>query len=161
MLDEHEQLVVDNIARFGWHGMAIHAEGEASGFCYSIGLDEFAGAPELIIFGLEHDAMHSMMWEIARQFQAGRLIVSDMVFNDLIPGRPCIVRPVHQSWFAEYFGFACWYYYYREKFDRLQAFQVFWPGERDGLFPWQQGCAAEVMAAQPLLYNAMIEQADV
>ena len=157
MLDRDEQLVVDNIATHGWHGTHVRVDKEGPDFCYSIGLDELLNVPELIIFGLKHDVMHAMMWEIVRQIQAGRLIASDMIFNDLIVGHPCIVKPVHPSWLFEYFGFACWYYHDRQKFDRLQAFQIFWSGARDGLFPWQEGCADETIAAQPLLYEAMID----
>jgi hypothetical protein len=116
------------------------------------------GAPELIIFGLKPDVMHSMIWEMTRQIQAGRTIATDAVFNDLIVGFPCIVKPVDPAWLYEYFGYACWYYDYRQKLEQLQACQIFWPGKLDGLFPWQQGCSDEVTAAQPLLYEARTEQ---
>jgi hypothetical protein len=157
LLEDDEQVVVDHIATYGWHSVHVRADGDGPDFCYSIGLDELIRIPELIIFGLEHDVMHSMSWEIVRQIQAGRLLASDMIFNDLLDDRPCIVKPVHPSWLVDYLGYACWYYHYRQKLDRLQAFQVFWPGARDGLFPWQAGCAEDVIAAQPLLY---MEQSD-
>ena len=157
MLERDEQRVVDNIATHGWHGVHVFEDDEGPGFCYSIGLDEMLCAPELIIFGLKSDVMHSVIWEMTRQIQAGRIIAPDAVFNDLIAGFPCIVKPVHPSWLREYFGYAGWYYRYRQKLEQLQAFQIFWPGKLDGLFPWQQGCADEVTAAQPLLYEARIE----
>lgn len=34
----------------------------------------------------------------------------------------------------------------------LQAYQVFWPGAVQGLFPWESECVDEVRELQPLLY---------
>ena len=158
MLEKVEQQVVDDIATHGWHGVHVLEDEAGPGFCYSIGLDDMLGAPELIVFGLKRPVMHAMIWEMTRQIQAGRTISPDAVFNYLIEGFPCIVKPVHPSRRGDYFGYAGWYYHYRRKLGRFQAFQIFWPGKLDGLFPWQPGCADEVKAAQPLLYEAMIEQ---
>jgi hypothetical protein len=50
-----------------------------------------------------------------------------------------------------------WYYRYRGKLDQFKAFQIFWPGKLDGLFPWDDGVDASVMAVQPLLYFPKVE----
>jgi hypothetical protein len=61
---------------------------------------------------------------------------------------------VHPSQLKEYFGNAIWYRRYRTGHSDLAAFQMFWPGKIQGLYPWQPGCDSIVVERQPLLYTA-------
>ncbi len=159
MLDDAERKVVDDVARYGFHSLNVGAgDGEAQ-FRYSIGFWESA-SPDLIIFGLDPKLMHNMLWEMFRQIQAGNSLSEHKRYSDLIEGSDCIVRQVHASQLREYFGFGLWYRRHKG-YDpmTLVAYQVFWPGAVQGLFPWEPGCVEEVRDFQPLLYLARTDQA--
>ena len=34
----------------------------------------------------------------------------------------------------------------------MRAYQLFWPGAEQGLFPWEKGCVQFVRDCQPSLY---------
>ena len=72
MLNAIEQRIVAGIAEHGWYGIHVHEDGDFPGFSYSIGFWESVGAPEFLIYGLPKGLMHSMLWEMFRQFKAGR-----------------------------------------------------------------------------------------
>lgn len=153
MLDPKEQKLVENVRDYGFHSMNVHADDEGPGFRYSIGFWESVAAPELIIFGLDPKLMHNMLWEIFRQIKAGAKPLDGARWPNLIEGFDCVSRPVHSSQMPEYFGFAIWYKRYRgHDANDLQAFQLFWPGAVQGLYPWEQGCSPDVIDHQPALY---------
>jgi hypothetical protein len=152
MLEPDEQKVVQDIETHGWHGVHVPTDEHGPGFVYSAGLGDTFGAPELIVFGLRHEVMHNMVWQVTHQLKEGRRIEANAEFSELIADFSCVMRPVHPSWNREYFGYALWYYHYRGRLHQFKAFQIFWPGKLDGLFPWDGGADVSVMAAQPLLY---------
>jgi hypothetical protein len=148
-----DQKLVDNVAAHGWHCMHIGAGRGEPHFSYSIGWWETLGAPEVIVFGLSSKLHHSMLWGLFRQIEAGRRLEDGARFSDLIEGFDCIARPVDGSHLRSYFGFALWYRRYRTgTSEGLEAFQLFWPGKVQGLYPWDEGCIDGVGALQPLLY---------
>ena len=145
--------MVDGIAEHGWYGMHVMAEGDFPGFSYSIGFWESIAAPEFLIYGLSRELTHSMLWEIFRQLKAGRTLTDGGRISGLLEGFDCIARPVHMSHFDEHVSSALWYR--RRKLGSsggLEVWQMFWPGTRQGLFPWEPGCATQVIDHQPLLY---------
>jgi hypothetical protein len=157
MLDKDEQRVVDDIAAHGWHCTLVPEDDEGPGFAYSIGFGDTLGAPELIVFGLKHKLMHNMIWQAFHQIKEGRKIEADARFPELIKDFDCILRPVHPSWHREYFGYALWYYRYRNKLPEFKAFQIFWPGKLAGLYPWDHGADGYVAWCQPLLQIPRME----
>ena len=51
------------------------------------------------------------------------------------------------------FGIALWYEHYRQRDPgMLLAYQLFWPGLQQGLFPWDADCVEDVREYQPALY---------
>ncbi len=153
MLDAIDQKVVDDVAAHGFHSMGVGAGDGEPQFRYSVGFWESLGSPEVLIFGLDFKLMHSMLWEIFRQIKAGSALEDGKRYVGLLEGYDCIARPVHQSQHGEYFGFALWYRRYRNVDpSALEAYQLFWPGVEQRLFPWERGCVDEVRSAQPLLY---------
>jgi len=153
VLNEFEQRMVASIAEHGWYAMHVLADGDFPGFTYSIGFWESANAPEFLIYGLPKKLMHSMLWEMFRQLKAGRRVRDGEPISDLIEGFDCIMRPIHVSHIREHIGSALWYQRHRLGNDRgLQAWQIFWPGKEQKLFPWEAGCNEDVRGWQPLLY---------
>jgi Domain of unknown function (DUF4262) len=155
MLDDYEQKIIDNVAEHGWHCVAVGAGDDDPSFAYSVGLWETLKTPELITFGLPLKLMHSMLWSAFRQIKSGQTSVADGVrWSNLIDGHDCISRPVHRSQIQrEFFNSAMWYRRHRAgERCKINAYQLFWPGKSNGLFPWERGCADIVSESQPQLY---------
>jgi hypothetical protein len=154
MLNAIEQRIVAGIAEHGWYGIHVHEDGDFPGFSYSIGFWESVGAPEFLIYGLPKGLMHSMLWEMFRQFKAGRPLTDGGRISDLIEGFDCVIRPIHESRIREHLVSALWYQRHKLGDDSgLKGWQVFWPGKEQRLFPWEAGCSEDVRAWQPLLYT--------
>lgn len=152
-LDPDDQRLVDQIEEFGFFSQGVFAEGDQPAFRYSVGFWETLKCPEIIVFGLPLDLMHSVVWEMFRQITAGKALADGALWSDLIEGHDCVSRPVHPSQIREHFGFALWYRNFRTgSVEGLDAYQLFWPGKLQGLYPWQDGCDQTVRDCQPALY---------
>jgi len=148
-----DQKVIDDVATHGWSCMNVGAGDGEPNFSYSIGWWESIKSPEGIVFGLPSKLQHSMLWEVFRQVQAGLVLTDGLKISNLIEGHDCIARQVHASRISDHFGFALWYCRIKGgPSSSVQAFQIFWPGKHQGLFPWETGCDQSVRDGQPLLY---------
>ena len=156
MVDDYEQRIIDDVAKYGWYCVGVFDdEGVEPNFAYSVGLWETLKVPELIVFGLPIELMHSMLWIAFRQIKSGKVKVTDGVrWCGLIEGFDCVSRPVHRSQIRrEVFNSAMWYRRHRAGSRcRIKAYQLFWPGKSNALYPWDRGCAKIVRASQPQLY---------
>ena len=151
-LDASDKKLLADIDKFGFHALHIFAEGDEPAFTFSIGFTETLNSPEVVIFGLKRELMHDMLWEIFRQIQAGKALADGERWSGLIEGFDCVSRPVHPSWNQEYLGTAIWHRRYRTRRDDVTAFQLFWPGAQQGLFPWEPDRDPFVISRQPALY---------
>lgn len=153
-LSEGDQKVVDDVEQYGWH--AVHVfdpDGERIPFTYSVGFTKSLGAPECIIFGLGREVMHSMLWEVYRQVQAGAAITHGKRWKNLLEGYECVsMRATHEELFSEYATFAGWYGRSISGEGNPEVYQIVWPGVGSGLLPWDEGCPGEVINAQPRLW---------
>ena len=156
-LDEAEQQCVDDIAEFGCHILKVFDnKGELPDFAYSVGFPISVGQPEVIILGLRLELMHSMINEICRQCREDGLVLSDgAVLEDLIGGHVCVAKHcTDQAAIDEFLCWAGWYHRTLHKTEVSEFYQIVWPGAKNGLFPWDEGAAQEVIDAQPALYEA-------
>ena len=152
-LDDYENRLLKNVEEYGWQCLSVFdEEGGRPDFSYSIGFPATLDAPEFIIFGLKSDVAHDILWSVFNILKEGRE-PSDMDrWSDLVVGYDCILREVDPSNIvADYFNSAIWYHGPPEQNGALQAMQIVWP-DKDGLFPWEAGCAQWVCEDQPPLY---------
>jgi hypothetical protein len=155
-LDEDEERVLHNIQHYGWHGEWVAADKGQPEFVYTVGFPETLGAPEFIVFGLEHKVMHGMLWGVYRQIQAGAAHSAQGTrWPGLIPGltHDCVSRPVHYSQLPNgHFGRAGWRHVMRGgDIVAFEGVQLFWPSKLEGLLPWEDGCPEVVRDLQPRL----------
>jgi hypothetical protein len=152
-LDAHEQKCVDDVCEYGCHIMQISAEDENPQFSYSVGFPVSTGQPEVIVFGLKQQLMHSMINEIRRQCVDGLIMLDGTRVSNLLEGFDCILRHV-TDWKAikEHFGWAIWYHRTQRRSELVEAYQIVWPGAQQGLFQWDEGCDNSVISQQPSLY---------
>lgn len=155
-LTDFEKDLVEKIDKFGCMIMHVFdGKGSDPGFSYSIGFPKNLGQPEVLVYGLDNSLMHSMINEIFRQCREDGLILQDgLHIGELIEGFDCIAREVSDCVaINEHFGSAIWYNRRFLEEEIQTAFQIVWPGARQGLFPWEQGCADDVIECQPALYT--------
>jgi hypothetical protein len=152
-LNTYERTMLRTVAEHGWQCTKVFdPDGNQPDLAYSVGLWESICAPELIVFGLDIDLMHEMLWVIYRRLKSGVLLSDGARWPGVLEGFECVSRPVHPSQLKiEYFNSALWYREYQTGDRMLQAYQIFWPGAENGLFPWEAG-AETVRELQPLLY---------
>ncbi|HMI20176.1 MAG TPA: DUF4262 domain-containing protein [Sphingomonas sp.] len=154
-LTAYEQSILDNIERTGCHiTMVFDPEGQDPNFAYSVGFPDTVGQPEVIVFGLSNDMMGFMVNETLRLCRDGLRLADGTSIDGLLQGHLCVARKVAaENIDRDHFNSAMWYQRRRSGIEMSEAFQIVWPGARDGLFPWDAGCADSVREAQPPLYE--------
>lgn len=156
-LDVREQKVVNDVREHGCHVTHVSGEDDAPAFSFSIGFAVSVGQPEVIVFGLKSEVMHSMVNEIRRQCATGFVLSDGAKISDLIEGFECVVRHVTDAEAIKvHFGWAVWYHRSQMRKELIEAYQIVWPGALDGLYPWDAGCNEVVIASQPALYKTSL-----
>jgi hypothetical protein len=154
-LSDYEERIIANVDEHGWYCISVFGDEDGPGFSYSIGFMETLGAPEFIVFGFESKLAHRVLWEVFRQIQKGATEPFEgRRWSGLIEGYDCISRRVHSTQHVrDYFNSALWHRRHCVGSDaEFQAYQLFWPGAVQGLFPWESDCEQIVRDHQPALY---------
>ncbi len=140
-----EQLILDNIRRYGWHSTSVGCELDTAIFAYTVGLFRTFRHPELLVFGLSPESSHRIFSSAARLIACGRPLDTDAPNEELLPGRCCICVDVPARQYADIVRSACWYY----NGNRFPLYQVVWPSD-DGLYPWHPTAPDAFTRAQPV-----------
>lgn len=143
-----EKNILEDIATYGWSGTIVEEDACGPGFEYTIGLMERFNHPEVIVFGLNNETMHDILWAMFREVQAGRSFAEPGVYSGILERFACAIRPVHEEWHTEYLGYAMWHRRYVGKMGDLRAVQCVWP-DRNGHFPSGTCCDPEIALRQP------------
>lgn len=151
---DYEQQILENIRTHGWFCTCVFdPNGERPSFAYSVGFTKTLNCPEFIVFGLEPKTMQSMLWEAFEQIRDGKGPEDGQVWHNLINDYECISRSVHPTNIVrDYFNSAMWFWNAPNEQNALKAFQLVWPGNGSGLFPWDDNCPQVVCDYQPPLY---------
>ena len=153
-LNDFETRTLDNIATHGWSALHVFdPDGLGAEFSYSVGFTRTLGAPEFIVFGLPKDLRHYMLSEVFRQIKAGCTAAPGQRWHNLIEGFDCVgMAATDPELFTEYATSANWFWRHQGHTGHPDVIQLVWPGSKDGLFPWDDGCSPDVIAAQPRLW---------
>lgn len=143
-----------DIERHGWHVVLVPPEQESPGWAHTIGLLERFEHPELIVFGMDFQALGPLLNRLGEGVRAGDRFEEESERRGILEGLPVAFRRVERKWVAPFLGNAAWHYR-REDFPVLQCF---WP-DPGGHFPWQAGCDPDWRDDQPLLYLRETQQA--
>jgi hypothetical protein len=148
-----EQDIIGNVDRTGCHINYVSAKEGDPDFAYSVGFWKSVGQPEVIVFGLGHSLLPSMINETLRQCREGLQLRDGVVVSGLLNNHDVVVRAVHPGHIErEYLNSAIWFHDTHGGQNELEAVQLVWPGAADGLFPWDDGCNQRVRDLQPALY---------
>jgi hypothetical protein len=145
--DPHEQFVVQCVEQFGWCVQSIDAEGTAPAFSYTVGLTRTFQQPELIVFGLPHEAAQRLLNLVGERVREGQRFAPDTRYSGLVEAHDVRFRNVvERKSFEAHLGYALWYY----GGAPFALQQLVWP-DAEGHFPDGPLAPAWLQRAQPLL----------
>ncbi|WP_176930657.1 DUF4262 domain-containing protein [Actinacidiphila guanduensis] len=145
---ERDSQIAQSVTDHGWHVMGVGAGDEApADWAYSIGLWHTLRSPEVCVFGLPIPVGMPIVNSAGDGIRGGRPLEPDQRRDDVLNGYEVAVRPVHPSWYLDFFGAGV---------DFCQAppwpvTQLFWP-DKSGRFPWEDGVDHYCRRSQPLLW---------
>lgn len=75
-------------------------------------------------------------------------------WSDLLEDFDCVTTEAdHPDLFTEYATSADWFWRTQGRDGHPPVYQIVWPGAQQGLFPWEEDCAQDVITAQPKLWS--------
>lgn len=102
----------------------------------------------MILLGLPLQRCTSLVNVIGTEIKAGiRYEPGGNYANILQEPYQCTFKEVHPNHYRNYVGYALWFY----EDDPFPLIQCFWP-DKEGRFPWDEGCNDYVATSQPLLF---------
>jgi hypothetical protein len=154
-LNRHERKMLADIDKFGCQVLTVFdPDGLKPSFAYSIGFTRTVGQGEVIVFGLNHDLMASMVNETLAQCRDGLELGDGKRISGLLEGFDTIARKIPpENIKLENFNSAIWFHRREFRSELALAYQIVWPGAQQGLFPWEDGCDPYVIDMQPPLYE--------
>jgi hypothetical protein len=161
-MDEHDprceggndEKVFTDVAEYGWHVVRVLEKSETPGWAFSIGIYRNFNHPEVVVFGLNGDLMHSVINSIGEDVRTGKRFEVDGHYPDLIEAYSCTFKPVSPVWYYDFLGYANWFY----KNQTYPVLQCIWP-DRNGRYPWESEFNPNWLWAQPLLFHDQADQA--
>lgn len=143
-LTESDRYLLQTLERHGWYVIKVGAGAEAAAFAYSLGLFKTFGQPEVILFGLDLDTMHTLINDVGEAVRKGRRFAAGDSCDELLDGYTCTFRSVSPAHLRDNMTYTQWFYGH----DEFPAVQLVWP-DRNGKFPWDDGFDDRYRAAQP------------
>jgi hypothetical protein len=131
-MDDYERNIAWQVQSHGWSVVALSEEGEWPGWVYSVGLWHSFGVPEVCMFGLRVQDMHSWVNQVGDRVRAGLELRPETAIDGVLDRYSLVVRPVHPSWYRDLFAFGLDFY----RHPPLPVVQLVWPEVRsDGRQP--------------------------
>jgi hypothetical protein len=125
------KIVLNNVRDYGWHCVNVIEEDGCPPWSYSIGFYETFGFPELIVIGRSRATAQYILKIIADRLERNESPDLTLPNISIVPGVMCLFREVLPRYYADYVGFALWFYRKR----KFPMYQVVWSNSQ-GLYPW-------------------------
>lgn len=136
---------LQDIREHGWHVVGVPDDEEGPGFSFTVGVHLRTLQPEILMMGVPIESSHRILNEIAGYLMEGGTIAPGQKYSGFVDGREVMFRPIHQSRFGEYLGYAVWFY--RPLAGEFPAFQCLWP-DLQGRFPHEPGFDSRFVGRQ-------------
>ncbi len=154
MLDEHthhdieaKRAIKKNIESFGCHLALLEPDNYLPGFAYTIGLFEKFNHPEIICFGLNNKVMGVILNHACDLIKEGQKFEINKQYDLFLKDYKVQFIEVKEDFYADYVGYAGWYY--ENSFD-FPLLQIVWP-DKHHKFPWNSEFNPDFRFKQPLL----------
>ena len=145
-VNEKEQKAADDIEKYGCHILHVKEDAEGPRFSYSIGINETADRPDIIIFGLKKDLAVWVINEYYRRVKEGEVFEPSQFYSGFIESHDITFLEVAKEYYKECLGWGLWYY----RGDDFRMMQLVFPST-SGLWPWDDGAPEDFIWLQPLL----------
>jgi hypothetical protein len=146
-----EEKCIADVAQYGLHIINVPAGEQSPGFAYTVGLPHSFSHPEIIVFGLRRETMHTLLNDAAELIREGHRFSAGEVTSALLEGYACTFRNVPETQQGAYLGWAQWFNDYGE----LQVLHMIYP-DREGHWPWEKGVSEAFQQLQPVLETAPV-----
>ena len=143
--DEPDRKLLSDIARVGWHLVAVQEDDDGPPYVFSVGLYHSFDQPEIMIIGLDQETAGRLVNNVGKLMQAGSDFHAKHVNNEIADGFPMGFRAVEKEYYGEYLGYALWFY---ESFE-FPVLQMLWP-DKQSRFPWNDNCEETCRSVQRL-----------
>ncbi|MGN6178882.1 MAG: DUF4262 domain-containing protein [Mucilaginibacter sp.] len=130
---EAEAAILQNVEEYGCHLALVEADNYLPAFVYSIGLFKNYQHPEIICFGLKTDVMGHLINHFKDMVKLGHSFEPSILYEGFLKDYPVQFVKVDQAYYADYLGYAGWFYDSTFEFPVLQ---LVWP-DKEGRFPWE------------------------
>ena len=147
-LQPDEMRLVDDVEKYGCHIISVREEGGFPGWCYTVGLSDVLGCPELIVIGLKPGVAHSLLNDCAGRLQQGLRVGEGERVDGLLSNVQCEFRAIDKRWIRQTMGYAVWY----NRGDEFAVLQCVYP-DLNNHCPWDEGFEASWRNRQPLLFQ--------
>jgi hypothetical protein len=144
---ETKRVIIENVSKFGCHLALVEDDNYLPGFVYSIGLFKNYNHPEIMCFGLKTSVMGSIINHAKDLIKKGEHFTTDKLYSGFLEGYDVQFLEVNKEFYANYLGYAAWYY--DKSFD-FPVLQLVWP-DKQSYFPWDENFNKDHIRRQPLL----------
>jgi hypothetical protein len=144
--DDRDRKLLADVEGHGWHVLGVQSEDDGPDFAYSVGLYQRFNHPELIVFGLDVDVMHTMINSVGELARAGHLFADFDESDDVLEKYNVMFRVVERRHYREHFGYALWFYH---PFP-FPVLQCVWPDSQHR-YPWHPSFNPNLVCRQPVL----------
>ncbi|WP_394175917.1 DUF4262 domain-containing protein [Thalassotalea litorea] len=134
--NKQHKKISKNIEEHGWQFQFVFDEnGEKVDFAYTIGFEETFAHPEIMIFGLKKETMHTILADIAYELKSGKVFTPNNRIPDVISGGLDVMfKPLKNECIADFAGIASQYY------DKpFRVLVMLWP-DRNNILPTEANC---------------------
>ena len=145
-LAEKDVKLLETLEKWGWFVTKVGAGDGEPAFAYSMGFYENFHHPEIILFGLDLEAMHLVINDAGARIRKGNKYEEGQKYADLLQSYPCEFRRVNPERYDGLLNYAIWYY----EDSHFPVLQLVWP-DKAGLFPWDDGFDERFRNEQPSL----------
>lgn len=147
--DEHDQKLLSDIERVGWHVIHINEDEQGPGYTFSVGFYYTFQQPEILIMGLRQEVAHELLKIAVVQMAGGKTYQPFDRVSQFAESYDCAFAPIEMQHYRDYLGYAVWFY--RSLPKPFPAMQLVWP-DKDGRFPWEANYDERFLNLQKPLY---------
>ncbi|NDV59731.1 DUF4262 domain-containing protein [Bacteroides sp. 519] len=144
---EAKKTILSNIETYGCHLALIEPDNYLPGFVYTIGLHKKFNHPEIICFGLHNEIMGAILNHARDLIKQGASFEPGKPYGGFLKGYDIQFLEVEKEFYADYVGYAGWFY--DNSFD-FPLLQIVWPDKQHN-FPWDKAFNPDWKFRQPLL----------
>ncbi len=142
---EAEEKIVKTVKEHGWFVALFEATKYLPSFGYTIGLWENYKHPELIVFGLRTETLHSILNIGGEIVKSGEKIIPNQKSDEFLESSEVYIFEVQKENLKDYFGYGLWF-----NKGEFPAYQIVW-SDRNQVFPWEKDFEDIFLNKQPLI----------